>query len=166
MSRRAFTLVELLVVIAIIGVLVALLLPAVQAARESARRTQCTNHLRQLALAAQTFHDGNRAFPPGVHQLRFPSAPQFRGVSLFVKLLPQLEQANLAQGWDEVDPLNNTLGGTNAKTAQKLKMLLCPSDFLPQNPIPSGTTFYALTSYAGNVEYSLKGRVLDIEGPS
>src|SRR5712675_1015503 len=81
-----FTLVELLVVIAIIGVLVALLLPAVQMAREAARRTQCVNHERQLALAAHSFHDSNKNFPAGVYQLKFPVAPQFRGVSLYVKL--------------------------------------------------------------------------------
>jgi prepilin-type N-terminal cleavage/methylation domain-containing protein len=150
MRRTAFTLVELLVVIAIIGVLVALLLPAVQMAREVARRMQCLNHQRQLALAAHNFHDVNRAFPAGVYQLKFSAAPQFRGVSLYVKLLPYLEQTNLAQGWDETDPLNNTLGGTSAKTAQKIKLLLCPSDFLSQNPIISGTAIYALTSYGGN----------------
>jgi prepilin-type N-terminal cleavage/methylation domain-containing protein len=149
-TRKAFTLVELLVVIAIIGVLIALLLPAVQAARESARRMHCASHERQVALAAHTFHDLHRAFPPGLYQLKFPAAPQFRGVSLFVKLLPHLEQANLAQGWDETDPLNNTLGGVGAKTAQKIKVLLCPSDYLPQNPTSAGGLWYGLTSYGGN----------------
>jgi prepilin-type processing-associated H-X9-DG protein len=123
----------------------------VQAARESSRRARCTNQVRQLALAAHSFHDVNGRFPPGVNQIRFPSAPQFRGVTLFVKLLPYLEQANLAQGWDEEDPLNNTLGGSNSKSATKLPFLVCPSDFLTRNPIDSGSgRFYGLTSYGGN----------------
>ena len=149
--RRGFTLVELLVVIAIVGVLVALLLPAVQAAREAARRTQCTNQLRQLALASHNFHDTNGSFPPGVWQLSFASAPKYRGVSLFVRLLPQLEQTALADSWDVIDPLNNTAGGLSARTAVRLPTLVCPSDVIPVNPVDGGSgRWYGITSYGGN----------------
>jgi prepilin-type N-terminal cleavage/methylation domain-containing protein/prepilin-type processing-associated H-X9-DG protein len=155
---RGFTLVELLVVIAIIGILIALLLPAVQAARESARRTQCNNQLHQLAVAAHNYVDVNKMFPPGYHIMRANpstgvnfSMPNFRGISLFVHLLPYIEQDQLHDGWDYIDPINNTAGGGSSKTAQVLKNLICPTDQIPKNPVLNGTNrFYGVTSYGGN----------------
>ena len=88
-----FTLVELLVVIAIIGILIALLLPAVQAAREAARRLQCTSHLKQLGLAAQNFHDGKGEFPPA-------SLSGAGHASWLVLIMPYLEQGLVSDQWD------------------------------------------------------------------
>lgn len=111
--RRGFTLVELLVVIAIIGILVALLLPAVQAAREAARRMQCTNRLKQLGLAAHNFHDSNRRMPPGANGQVTPDHPNSKEVDdhnglggspttwtvpwlgVHAYLLPYMEQTNV-----------------------------------------------------------------------
>ena len=150
-ARRAFTLIELLVVIAIIAVLIGLLLPAVQKVREAAARIKCANNLHQLALAAHNYHDTNNSFPPGVTMLTFPSAPRFRGVTLFVALMPYIEQDNLVRDWDRTNPLNNTAGGRAAKTAVIVPVLLCPSDTIPQNPVDSGSNrWYALGSYGGN----------------
>src|SRR5262245_42545788 len=92
-----FTLVELLVVIAIIGVLVALLLPAVQAAREAARRTQCSNNLKQMAIAAHNVHDVTGYFPNG-H--RITATPQVYFTNWAILLLPFMEQKNLFERYD------------------------------------------------------------------
>ncbi len=117
--RRAFTLVELLVVIAIIGVLVALLLPAVQAAREAARRGQCQNHLKQVGLAAHNYHDTLLKFPPGW------TNPN-QGATL-CHLLPYLEQTNKANTFDWTQNINNSASNAAAR-GQDVAVYLCPSD--------------------------------------
>lgn len=92
-TARGFTLVELLVVIAIIGILVALLLPAIQAAREAARRTQCTNNLKQIGIAVQNYHDTRRSLPP----MRVADHQQ----TWLALILPHLEEQQIADLWDE-----------------------------------------------------------------
>jgi prepilin-type processing-associated H-X9-DG protein len=126
------------------------LLPAVQAAREAARRVQCTNNLRQLALAAHNYHDTHETFPPGLNQFRFNADPKYRGNSLFVFLFPYLEGRNVVSGWDHGDPVNNTAGGLSARTALVIETLLCPSDLIDQNPVQTNNGYFGLTSYGGN----------------
>lgn len=154
--RRGFTLVELLVVIAIIGVLVALLLPAVQAARESARRSQCMNNLKQMGLALQNYHDLCRVFPPAKLAGGSMSYPAFPPVSPgtdvvlnttgFVLLLAQLEQQPLYQLYNFNYPssINNWNSGGKPLAAgatistvnqpiysKQLPVFTCPTDTVP-----------------------------------
>jgi prepilin-type N-terminal cleavage/methylation domain-containing protein/prepilin-type processing-associated H-X9-DG protein len=151
-SRKAFTLVELLVVIAIIGILVALLLPAIQAARGAARRISCTNNLKQIALATHNYHDTHSVFPAG--GLNWPAPPgqpnppRFRNVSLFVLILPQVEQGPLSASWDFDDPWQNILSG---RAATVLNVLICPADYLPSRvAVDSSGRQFGMTSYGGN----------------
>ncbi len=149
-TRRAFTLIELLVVVAVIGVLTTLLLPAVQAAREAARRAQCANHVRQLALAAHQYHTSHETFPPGLNQMEVSGSPRFRGTSLFTFLLPHLEEGSVLADWDYAAPLNNAYGGRQARAARVLSVLLCGSDRIAENPIMESGRHYGMTSYGGN----------------
>jgi prepilin-type N-terminal cleavage/methylation domain-containing protein/prepilin-type processing-associated H-X9-DG protein len=129
---RGFTLIELLVVIAIIGVLIALLLPAVQAAREAARRAQCTNNLKQMGLALHNYEQTNGAFPPAGESTNFNLAPfpgtQFvDGVGVFPRLLQYIE------GGTVYNAINfnleyNSLGGANFTAySTVINSFLCPS---------------------------------------
>ena len=134
-SHRGFTLIELLVVIAIIAVLIGLLLPAVQAAREAARRSQCVNNLKQIGLAMHNYHDIQGVFPhsrglstPGPG---FPATATFSGLA---RLLPYMEQTSAFNtinfDWLPTDPQNSTIQGTAVAGFN------CPSD--PQATLPAG----------------------------
>src|SRR5579859_1367786 len=101
--RPAFTLIELLVVIAIIGILIGLLLPAVQKVREAANRIRCSNNLKQLALAAHHHHDAQGEFPNGLHTVESIDGRYANGTCWEVELLPYYEQENLKKKWDYTD---------------------------------------------------------------
>jgi len=156
-EKRGFTLIELLVVIAIIGTLVALLMPAVSAAREAARRTQCSNNLKNLGLAMINYHDVNRKFPLGAvaHPADYfaPTAtasfrdastapPGVWGTTWTISILPQIEQQNLFNLW------NSSLGYAPATqrqvTGAPLQIMKCPSDITAEaalNPDGNQGTF-------------------------
>lgn len=129
---HGFTLIELLVVIAIIAILIALLLPAVQQAREAARRTQCKNNLKNIALAFHNYHDTYNLFPPGY----IAAIPDHNTRSALTLILPYIEQANLYNSIDPHVPMFMGPGGYNptvqqANTnaaAQVLTVFLCPSN--------------------------------------
>jgi prepilin-type N-terminal cleavage/methylation domain-containing protein len=133
-SRHAgFTLVELLVVIAIIGILIALLLPAVQAAREAARRSQCTNNLKQIGLALHEYHDSAQALPMGLDQPpRLPPSWQTYGSGPYntwmERIFPYMELQNMA--WDSrVGYASQNYATINGPYLQTIvNAYLCPSD--------------------------------------
>jgi prepilin-type N-terminal cleavage/methylation domain-containing protein len=174
--RLAFTLVELLVVIAIIGILIAMLLPAVQQVREAARRIQCANNLRQLAIACHNYESSYGKFPPGLNiqigngsGMIFPSSfnatLQPKGVtepphagkwgSWMVWIFPFMEQNNLYDLMDlnSRDLTSTTTQGPNSPGASIVATLICPSDYIETNPLvfPSGGNdhYFGINSYFG-----------------
>jgi prepilin-type N-terminal cleavage/methylation domain-containing protein/prepilin-type processing-associated H-X9-DG protein len=134
-SRRGFTLIELLIVITIIGILVGLLLPAVQSAREAARRMQCASNIRQVALAVVNFESTNRILPPS-SRWRVNGKLDLGGISTqnnsqlaenwVILILPQLGEKTLAAGFDLSKPI--PAAANAAARTQNIAIMLCPSD--------------------------------------
>ncbi len=146
--RRGFTLIELLVVIAIMAILVALLLPAVQQAREAARRANCKNNLRQIGFALQSYYVSFETFPPGVVNETGPIAHQAQGYhhGWSAVLLPYLEQSILA---DMIDPRVSIYDPANLEARKYVvPVFLCPTDSAASRS-DVGTLNVGLTNYAG-----------------
>ncbi|HWL07855.1 MAG TPA: DUF1559 domain-containing protein [Planctomicrobium sp.] len=163
-----FTLIELLVVIAIIAILVALLLPAVQQAREAARRSQCKNQFKQVALALHNYHDVHGFFPPGIVRGNPSSAtcgagPQ-QGYSWSAFILPMLEQTAIynkinfeAANWARSAPISSTLHGTKGHIGEAIAVYLCPSD-------PQGKERVVLGGGVADIVYEAGSTVQDDAG--
>jgi prepilin-type N-terminal cleavage/methylation domain-containing protein/prepilin-type processing-associated H-X9-DG protein len=126
-SRAGFTLIELLVVLSILSVLITLILPAVQAARETARRASCSNNLMQLGVAAQNYETSHEVLPPGSINLVSPvkNTPSGYHMSWVAQILPYLEQKNV---FNHMNFLNGAYSGENSTArAITLNVLICPS---------------------------------------
>lgn len=169
-SRSGFTVVELLVVIGVIAILLALLLPAVQRAREAARRTQCLSHLRQIGLALHNYHDQHRVFPYGMMMggsvEGSPLAPGMKvGAGWQIFILPFIEQQALYQRFDVTDTIWNHEPGVSGSGGlysvrnaalgdARIALYKCPSDPFDQRyeggHDRAGTVFYqTTTNYSG-----------------
>jgi prepilin-type N-terminal cleavage/methylation domain-containing protein/prepilin-type processing-associated H-X9-DG protein len=149
-----FTLIELLVVIAIIGVLVSLLLPAVQKVREAANRSQCQNNLKQLGLALLNYHDGNNCFPPGALTITGTSHGNIAH-SWITNILPYIEQQNLhrrydfSHHWANRSASETSPNETEGVIGTRIPILRCPSA-----PSKRGESTRSMTDYSGiNIHY-------------
>jgi prepilin-type N-terminal cleavage/methylation domain-containing protein len=165
-SRPGFTLVELLVVIAIIGILVALLLPAIQAAREAARRSQCSNNLKQIGLAVLNYETSRKSLPQGSLAARVDrEGPYYTTWS--VDILPYLEEQNLYDIWDSSVPLEHA---NNKKLRETfLPAYMCPSDINMEALIvpetgPGGSEYGASYGYAPGSYRAMSGYSLGENG--
>ena len=155
-DRRGFTLIELLVVISIIAVLIALLLPAVQAAREAARRTQCTNNLKQLGLAAMNYESSNGTLPPGSYAAARDYDGKIKpGVSVFVRMLPFVEGQSTFNAANFSFSLESSANATVASVG--VSALWCPSDAAVSSSSPLGFTLqHAIGHDAGSAVHELR----------
>jgi prepilin-type N-terminal cleavage/methylation domain-containing protein/prepilin-type processing-associated H-X9-DG protein len=157
--RLGFTLIELLVVVAIIGILMALLLPAVQKVREASNRAKCANNLRQIGLALHNYHDPNGAFPTAYKQLPAddPTAPRGTGKygpSVFVLILPYLEQDNV---YRQIDTTRAALSTANMPPANPAYSTPLPVFLCPSSPFASPTADYSeeLARSFGNFDINI-----------
>jgi prepilin-type N-terminal cleavage/methylation domain-containing protein len=171
--RSAFTLIELLVVIAVIGILIALLLPAVQKVREAANRTKCVNNLKQLGLAMHNYHDVNQLFPPGTYASTYGGPDTWTGdrTSWALFLLPYVEQSNM---WNIYQAWHVLQTGTFWWPFQEpnnvhfaiVPVWLCPSD--PNSPKTltfGGGTQAASQGLHGNYAACAGSTVFNTGGP-
>ena len=154
MKKRGFTLVELLVVIAIIGTLIGLLLPAVQSAREAARKSQCSNNVKQMALGALNYENANRKYPTSGEGKNLSTGKDIFNIeSFYVQILSFIEQNNVSSRWNSKSPY--WMPGNDLLAATRIATFLCPSNSIRKdefggvcaNAVGTEYKYYGTTDY-------------------